>query len=467
MDILADIMRQFSYIKIDKCSFKYYYINMSNNLKRYFITTYGCQMNLHESEKLAGILVDMGYVLADNIAEADVIVFNTCCIRENAENTARGNIGEVKKLKKLNKNLIIAVCGCMTQQKNKAEILKKEFPYIDIIFGTHNLELFKDLLTKKLSQKKAVIDVWEKERDIIEGTNKERTSFPNAWINITYGCNNFCTYCIVPYVRGRERSRKVEDIILECKNVLSKGYKEITLLGQNVNSYGNDLEGVDFPTLLRAINSLEGDFRLRFMTNHPKDFNEEMIKAISECQKVCKCVHLPIQSGSNNVLKAMNRRYTREDYIEKVQLLRKYVPDMAITTDIMVGFPGETDEDFYDTIDLVKRVGFSGAFTFIYSPRNGTPAAQYNNQIEPEISKKRIMELIDLQNEINREQSKNYLNKTVEVLCEGYDEKKGSYLGRDTHGRMLYFKSDENIIGKFVNVKVIKTGGISLYGEIV
>ncbi len=439
---------------------------MRNNLKKYFITTYGCQMNLHESEKLAGILVELGYVLADNVADADVIVFNTCCIRENAENTARGNIGEIKKLKKNNKDLIVAVCGCMTQQKNKAELLKKEFPFINIIFGTHNLECFKELLVKKLAQKKAVIEVWDSEKGIIEGTNKERTSFPNAWINITYGCNNFCTYCIVPYVRGRERSRKMEDILTECKDVLSKGYKEITLLGQNVNSYGKDLGNTDFPTLIRAVNALEGDFRLRFMTNHPKDFNEQMIRAIADCEKVCKCVHLPIQSGSNNILKSMNRHYTREDYFNKVDLLRKYVPDMSITTDIMVGFPGETEDDFNDTLDVVKKIGFSGAFTFIYSPRKGTPAAEYPCQIDASVSKRRIMELIDLQNQINREQSKSYLGAVVEILCEGYDEKKGSYLGRDTHGRMLYFKSKKDIIGQFVNVKVVKTGGISLYGEI-
>ncbi|MBE5754334.1 MAG: tRNA (N6-isopentenyl adenosine(37)-C2)-methylthiotransferase MiaB [Clostridiales bacterium] len=440
---------------------------MDNCLKKYYIITYGCQMNLHESEKIAGILTELGYSATNSEVDADIIVFNTCCIRENAEDRAEGNIGALKKLKKQKKDLIIAVGGCMTQQPGFAQKLHEMFPFVDIIFGTHNLERFKELLEKKLSQKKTLIAVDEKEGEIIEGTPKTRTSFPNAWVNITYGCNNFCTYCIVPYVRGRERSRSMENILKECKDLVKQGYKEITLLGQNVNSYGKDLENTSFAKLIEEVSKIEGDFRLRFMTNHPKDFNEDLIRAISVSKKACKTVHLPVQAGSNRILKLMNRKYTREDYLEKVKLLRQYIPDVSITTDIMVGFPTETEEDFLDTVDLVKQVGFAGAFTFIYSKRDGTPAAKMDGQVDEEISKTRIMKLIDLQNETNRKQSETYLNKTVQILCEGFDDKKGMYLGRDTYGRMAYFKSETDLIGQFVDVKITKTGGISLIGELV
>ena len=440
---------------------------MENNAKKYFIITYGCQMNIHESEKIAGILTQLNYKPTQSEFDADIIVFNTCCIRENAEDRAEGNIGALKKLKKQNKDLIIAVGGCMTQQPNYADKLLKKFPFIDLIFGTHNLENFKELLLKKLSQKKSLIAVDEKEGEIVEGTPKTRTSYPNAWVNIMYGCNNFCTYCIVPYVRGRERSRNMQNVIEECKQLINDGYKEITLLGQNVNSYGKDLNNTTFANLITEISKIDGDFRLSFMTNHPKDFDEELIKAISQSDKVARSIHLPLQAGSNKILKLMNRKYTREDYLEKVELLRKYMPDVAITTDIMVGFPTEDENDFLDTLDMVKRVEFAGAFTFIYSRRSGTVADKMDGQIDEETSKSRIVKLIDLQNEINRKQSKEYLNKTIKVLCEGYDDKKKMYLGRDTYRRMAYFNSDENLIGKFVNIKITKTGGISLFGEIV
>lgn len=436
------------------------------NGKKYLITTYGCQMNLHESEKLAGILSELGLEKCENENDADLIVFNTCCIRENAEERAEGNIGALKQLKKRKKDLIIAVGGCMTQQKSYAEKLHKMFPFVDIIFGTHNLESFKELLLRKTESGKSVIEIKDTEGEVIEGTPKTRTSFPNAWVNITYGCNNFCSYCIVPYVRGRERSRKPEEILKECKSLIKEGYKEITLLGQNVNSYGKDLGNVDFADLISSVSKIDGDFWLRFMTNHPKDLTEELVKALADSSKTCKSIHLPVQAGSNRILKLMNRKYTREDYFEKIKLIRRYIPDIAITTDIMVGFPTETEEDFLDTVDLVKKVGFAGAFTFIYSPREGTPAAKMAGQIDPEISKKRIMTLIDLQNGINREQSEKYKGKIVKILCEGYDEKKDKYLGRDSYGRMVYFDGNSEYIGKFVNVKIVETGGISLYGVI-
>lgn len=424
-------------------------------------------MNIHESEKIAGILEKNGYKNDENVNNCDVVVFNTCCIRENAEDRAEGNIGALKKLKKRNKNLIIAVGGCMTQQKNYAEKLYKEFPFLDIIFGTHNLEDFELLLNKRLSTNKRVIEVLEKEKPICETTPKFRTSYPNAWINITYGCNNFCTYCIVPYVRGRERSRKIEDIVKECKELVNGGYKEITLLGQNVNSYGKDLENASFSILIDELSKIDGEFRLRFMTNHPKDLTEDMIISLSKCKHYCHSIHLPVQAGSNRILKLMNRRYTREDYLERVSLLRKYIPDIAITTDIMVGFPTETEEDFLDTVDLCKTVKFSGAFTFIYSKRNGTPAAKMDGQVPYEVSSDRITRLINIINEENRLASTLYKGKVIEILCEGFDEKKKKYLGRDKYGRMAYFESEVDLIGKFVNVLIKETGGISLLGEIV
>ena len=435
--------------------------------KKYYIITYGCQMNLHESEKIAGILSSMGYVLAENVKQADVIVFNTCCIRENAEQKAEGNIGALKQLKKNNKNLIVAVGGCMTQQKGYAEKLHKEFPFVDIIFGTHNLEKFKVMMEEKAERKKTLIEVADGNEIIYEGTPKTRSSYPNAWVNIMYGCNNFCTYCIVPYVRGREKSRSPKDILSECESLIKEGYKEITLLGQNVNSYGKNTEYGDFPELLAKVAELDGDFRLRYMTNHPKDLSDKLIDVIKSHDKICKSIHLPIQSGSDKILKAMNRHYTKADYMEKVNKLRAAVPDIAITTDVMVGFPNETEEDFEETFSVMKEVGYAGAFTFIYSRRSGTPAAEMEGQIDEETGKKRIMKLIAYQNAFNRKTSKNYEGKTVRILCEGYDDKKKKYLGRDEYGRMAYFDGTEKVLGNFVDVKIVKAGGISLYGELV
>ena len=400
---------------------------MLNGNGKYHIITYGCQMNLHESEKLAGILSSRGFAPCNESEDADIIVFNTCCIRENAEKRAEGNIGALKQLKKRNKNLIIAVGGCMTQQKGRAEALRDKFPFIDIIFGTHNLEEFGTLLDKKLSVAERLIEIREKEGAVRENTPKTRTSYPNAWVNITYGCNNFCSYCIVPYVRGRERSRSPEDILNEVRGLVAEGYKEITLLGQNVNSYGKDIPGADFPSLIRRISDIGGKFRLKFMTSHPKDFSEELVRAICDSDKACPSVHLPVQAGSDRILALMNRKYTKEEYLDKLAVLREYIPHAAVTTDIMVGFPTETEDDFEETIDLVKKARFSGAFTFVYSKRKGTPAAEMQGQVPAAVSKKRIMRLIALQNSVNREYSKAYMGKTVEVLCEGYDAKRSIY----------------------------------------
>ncbi|MBE7093651.1 MAG: tRNA (N6-isopentenyl adenosine(37)-C2)-methylthiotransferase MiaB [Clostridiales bacterium] len=435
--------------------------------KKYKIITYGCQMNLHESEKIAGILRELGYVDTDSVDDADIIVFNTCCIRENAENHAFGNIGALKQLKKNNPNLIIAVGGCMTQEKGKTDVLKEKFPFIDIMFGTLNLEEFGELVKKKLAGKKKVIAIRETEGEVVEFDGAYRTSYPNAWVNIMYGCNNFCSYCIVPYVRGRERSRKPEHIVAEVKKLVAEGYKEITLLGQNVNSYGTDGLGVSFAELLDMVASIEGKFRLRFMTSHPKDFNEDVVKVMQKHRKILRLVHLPVQSGSNDILKAMNRRYTREKYLQEIEMLRSYFPEAEVTTDIIVGFPGETEEDYLLTEDLVKRVNYASAFTFIYSKRQGTRAATMENQVPEDVQKNRIMRLVELVNSLTRKKSETYVGRTVEILCEGYDEKKKMYMGRDEFGRMGYFESDKDEVGNFVWLKITRANGISLYGEIV
>lgn len=433
----------------------------------YHIVTYGCQMNVHESEKIAGILKEKGYGTESTQEEADIIVFNTCCIRENAENHAFGNIGALKKLKKRKKGLIIAVGGCMAQEKGKAELLKEKFPFIDLIFGTHNLSELGELIDRKRAQKKAVISLYDDRLQTEDGVTPVRTSYPNAWVNINYGCNNFCSYCIVPYVRGRERSRRAEDVLCEVRSLVREGYKEITLLGQNVNSYNGDGQGgMSFPELLEECAKIEGKFRLRFMTSHPKDFSEELCRVMQRNEKICKAIHLPVQAGNNRILSLMNRRYTRESYLEGLKMLRALIPDCAVTTDLIVGFPTETEEEFSDTLSLVKEADFSSAFTFVYSRRSGTKAAEMEGQIPEEVQKERIMRLVEAVNENTRVKSAEYVGKTTEILCEDYDEKKGLYLGRNEAGRMGYFKSDKSLIGEFVRLRVTRANGVSLFGEI-
>lgn len=435
--------------------------------KRYLIKTYGCQMNVHESEKIAGQLRALGYEECENAEDASVIVFNTCCVRENAEQHAYGNIGMYKKLKKNNPELILAVCGCMTQQGQFAEKLSATFPFIDVVIGTYNIDKFGEILLKTINTKKRVIEILDKNGDVCENITPFRSSYPNAWVNIAYGCNNFCSYCIVPYVRGRERSRLADNVVKEVESLVKEGYKEITLLGQNVNSYGHDLsDGSSFAGLLDEIGKIEGKFRLRFMSNHPKDLTKDVVEAVKRNPHACKAIHLPVQSGSDRILALMNRRYTREKYIAEVETIRSLIPDCAITTDIIVGFPTETEADFLDTVNLVKTVKFDGAFTFVYSKREGTKAAAMEGQVDPEIQKDRIMRLIEIQNDLNREQSKTYIGKTVEILVEDYDEKKRAYMGRDEKGKMAYFSYPENLIGKFVNVKITSAGGMSLLSEV-
>lgn len=435
--------------------------------EKYHIVTYGCQMNLHESEKIAGILRGMGYVETKVQEDADIIVFNTCCIRENAENHAFGNIGALKKLKKQRPSLIVAVGGCMTQEKGKTDVLKKKFPFIDVMFGALNFEELERLISEKKKTKKKVIAIKDEAGEIVEDIQPYRASYPNAWINIMYGCNNFCSYCIVPYVRGRERSRKPENIIAEAKQLVAEGYKEITLLGQNVNSYGKDgSTGMTFAQLLDSVASIEGDFRVRFMTSHPKDFTKDVVDVMKKHDKICKLVHLPVQSGSNSILSAMNRRYTREKYLEEIQMLKEALPQAEVTSDIIVGFPGETEEDYLQTEALVKEVDFASAFTFVYSKRSGTKASTMENQIPEDVQKDRIMRLVELVNSLTRKKSEKYVGKSVEILCEGFDEKKGLYLGRDEFGRMGYFQSGTSCVGKFITLKITRANGISLYGDV-
>lgn len=437
--------------------------------KKYCVVTYGCQMNLHESEKISGILSGMGMSAVNEPENADVVVFNTCCIRDTAERRALGNIGKMKELKKKNKNLLIVVTGCMTQQNGFAENMKERYQYVDVILGTHNISDLENQIRIRLEKKKRVAAVLDTDGYIDDETTPvTRTSFPNAWVNINYGCNNFCTYCIVPYVRGRERSRDMKSIISECEKLINDGYKEITLLGQNVNSYGNDVpdENVNFANLLREVAKIDGKFRIRFMTSHPKDLTEDVVKAIRDNDKICNNIHLPIQAGSNSVLKNMNRRYTREHYLGLIDMIRRYLPDCGITTDIMVGFPYETEEDFLDTMYIVEKVRFSTAFTFIYSVRKGTKAAEMP-QIPYEIKQNRIKRLIARQNEITEEISKDYVGNVYEILVEGMQEKKNGYVvGRTESGRLVSAKGDESMIGDFKNVKITAVKNAQLLGEI-
>lgn len=437
--------------------------------KKYCVVTYGCQMNLHESEKISGILSGMGMSAVNEPENADVVVFNTCCIRDTAERRALGNIGKMKELKKKNKNLLIVVTGCMTQQNGFAENMKERYQYVDVILGTHNISDLENQIKIRLEKKKRVAAVLDTDGYIDDETTPvTRTSFPNAWVNINYGCNNFCTYCIVPYVRGRERSRDMKSIISECEKLIDDGYKEITLLGQNVNSYGNDVpdENVNFANLLKEVAKIDGKFRIRFMTSHPKDLTEDVVKAIRDNDKICNNIHLPIQAGSNSVLKNMNRRYTREHYLGLIDMIRRYLPDCGITTDIMVGFPYETEEDFLDTMDIVEKVRFSTAFTFIYSVRKGTKAAEMP-QIPYEIKQNRIKRLIARQNEITEEISTDYVGNVYEILVEGMQEKKNGYIvGRTESGRLVSAKGDESMIGEFKNVKITAVKNAQLLGEI-
>lgn len=442
------------------------------NPGKYYIKTFGCQMNVHDSEKIAHVLEDLNYKLTDDMRDADLIVFNTCCIRDTAEKKAYGHIGAIKKLKAKKPNLIVAVVGCLAQQHGSATKIRNSYPYVDIILGTNLIFELRDLIRQVQIKRRSIVQTNLNWKPCVEEEEEEakRTSYPHAWINITYGCNNFCTYCVVPYVRGKERSRDIKNILEEIKDVLKQGYKEIILLGQNVNSYGSDFpEGtnINFATLLREIDKINKKFRVRFMTSHPKDLTKEVIDIIAKSDKLCKSIHLPLQSGSNEVLFAMNRKYTREKYLETVKYARKKIKDCPITTDIMVGFPNETEECFQETLDMVKKVRFQSAFTYIYSIRKGTVAAGYK-QIPYAIKSARVQKLIALQKKITDEIAQQYVGNTYEVLCDGFLKNRKDYLeGKTDSGKLVTFKGTKDLIGEFVKVKIKSAHLTILKGELV
>lgn len=433
----------------------------------YVINTYGCQMNVHESEKIAGILTGMGYSEGSDESRADIIVYNTCCIRETAEQKIYGHIGKVKKYKKANPDIIVVLCGCMTQQDGVADQIKQSYPYVDIVLGSSNLDKLQEAIGQIIDGRKKFVNT-DFNIAAEDTLPQVRTSAPNAWVNIIYGCNNFCTYCIVPYVRGRERSRSIESVLAEVKSLLAEGYKEITLLGQNVNSYGHDLkDGTNFATLLCAIGSLPGKFRLRFMTSHPKDLTDDVIEAVAKYPNICNYIHLPVQSGSDDVLRRMNRKYDRKHYLELIEKIRRAIPDVGITTDIMVGFPGETEQDFCDTLDLVRKAEYSSAFCFVYSRRKGTPAYDMPNQIDDDTKRQRITKLLAEQNKITRKISKSMHGKTYEILVEGRGKGEDVYCGRTESGRLVNVHSKTNIIGEFVDVVIETSASATLWGKLV
>lgn len=435
--------------------------------KKYLIETWGCQMNEEDSEKIAGMLKNIGYEETIFRDKADVIIFNTCAVRENAELKVYGNIGALKHLKKEKPELTIAVCGCMMQQKGVPEEILRKYKQVDIVFGTHNAHKFPEYLERSKTENAQICEIFEKETEIVEGIPIQRNSSVTAFVTIMYGCDNFCTYCVVPYVRGRERSRKPQDIVNEIEMLVTKGYREVTLLGQNVNSYGNNLEDeVSFAELLRLVNKIEGIERIRFMSSHPKDIGDEVIKAIRECDKVVEQVHLPIQSGSNELLKKMNRNYTREQYLGIIEKIKREIPGVALTTDFIIGFPGETEEDIEDTIKLVEEVKFDSAFTFIYSRRKYTPADRMENQIPEEIKHERFNRLIEAVNRNAMIINKTYQDQVVEVLVEGPSKNNEEYLqGKTRSGKTVNFPGSFELVGKLINIKITKARSFSLTGE--
>ncbi len=436
--------------------------------RSFHIQTFGCQMNEHDSETLAGMLEELGYIENKNKKEADVAIINTCSVRENADKRFFGTLGQLKKIKEERPDAVVAVCGCMMQQQHIIDTLKEKYPWVDLIFGTHNIHEFPKLLTNVLNERSKVVDVWENGGDIVEGLPVKRMYSFKAFVNITYGCNNFCTYCIVPYTRGRERSRRPEEILNEVRELVASGAKEITLLGQNVNSYGNGSKfDVDFADLIYLLNDVEGLERIRFMTPHPKDLSDKLIQAYKDCDKLCNYIHLPVQSGSTEILKRMNRRYSKADYLLLIKKLKDTVPEIAITTDLIVGFPGEKEEDFAETLDLVQQVRFDSAFTFLYSIRKGTPAEKYVEQVPESVKHERFNQLIDLLNEITAEKNKAYEGQLVSVLVEGPSKTNPqTHTGRTESGKIVNFKGADELIGQIVPVRITEGKTFSLTGEI-
>lgn len=455
-----EIEKQLQYIE------KVKEINKGNKLK-YNILTMGCQLNENDSEKLCGMLDKMGYEAIDNLNEADLALFNTCCVRENAEDKLFGKLGELKRIKNT-RNIVIAIGGCMMQEEHITEKIKQSYPYVDIIFGTHTLQNFPKDLYETLTKREKIKDIIDIDGEVYEGLPIKRDSQIKASVTIMNGCNNFCSYCIVPYVRGRERSRNPKDIIAEVKGLAKEGYKEITLLGQNVNSYlRSEKTGVrkvnieeygevdSFAKLLREINKINGIERIRFVSPHPKDFTDDVIEAIGDCNKVCKLIHLPLQSGSTQVLKAMNRKYTKDQYLELVDKMKKQIPNLTLSTDIIVGFPGETEEDFEDTLDVVKRVGFEQVYMFIYSRRVGTPGDKMENQIPEDIKHKRFDRLKALVESQIQQNNEKYVGTVQEVLVEGLSKNNKNMLtGRTDSNKVVIFEGSKDLINKMIKIKI-------------
>ena len=443
------------------------FASLPDRPRTYHIVTYGCQMNAHDSEKLAGMLEDMGLTAAPAREEADFVLHNTCCIRDNAERKALGNVTWLKEIKKERPEMLIGVCGCMVQEPGMAEKILRQYPFVDVAFGTGNIHQLPELLYRAVDTRRRVVAVPEEQTILAEGLPIRRESPFQSYVTIMYGCNNFCSYCIVPYVRGRERSRSADDILREVEGLQKQGVKEIMLLGQNVNSYGNDMPGgITFPELLRKV-SQTGIPRIRFMTSHPKDLSDALIAEYAENPVLCRHLHLPVQSGSNRILQAMNRRYTREAYLEKVEKIRASAPDVGLTTDLIVAFPGETDRDFEDTMDLVRTVGYDSAFTFIYSPRVGTRAAEMPGRIDPALATERIERLIALQEEMTQKRFAEMIGKTEQVLVTGFSRRNEAQVtGKTSRNISVNFEGNESLAGKIVNVKITEASKTTLRGEI-
>ena len=455
---------------------QFYFMNLAKELLQkkeeevgrkltFHVTTFGCQMNARDSEKLIGILENIGYEEIES-EEADFVIYNTCTVRDNANQKVYGRLGYLNGFKKKNKDMRIGLCGCMMQEPSVIEKIKKSYSFVDLIFGTHNIYKFAELVCQMLMSDKMVIDVWESTDKIVEELPTERKYAFKSGVNIMFGCNNFCSYCIVPYVRGRERSREPKDILQEIERLVADGVVEIMLLGQNVNSYGKNLENpITFSELLEEVCKIEGLKRVRFMTSHPKDLSDDLIRVMAENKKICRHMHLPLQSGSSRLLEDMNRHYDKEKYLTIVEKLRKAIPDISLTTDIIVGYPGETEEDFLETMDVVEKVRYNSAFTFIYSPRTGTPAAK-KEQIPEEITKDRFQRLLKLVQNIGQEKTAEMTGQTVEVLVEQVNEHDESLVtGRCDNNTLVHFKGDASLIGTLVNVKLTECKGFYFIGE--
>lgn len=458
-----EVQRQFAH-KVNELTSKRY-----SSKPLACVVTYGCQQNVADSEHIKGMLEAMGYGFTEERTQAKLIIFNTCAVREHAEDRVFGNVGALKKYKLANPDVVIALCGCMMQQQHIAEKIKKSFPFVDLVFGTHVVYKVPELIYSALTKNRRVFELPDVDGVIAEGIPVKRDNDKKAWIPIMYGCNNFCSYCIVPYVRGRERSREVKDVVAEFKSLVDDGYKEITLLGQNVNSYGKDLEPrVTFSQLLRTLNELDGDFRIRFMTSHPKDCTKELIETMAECDKVATHLHLPFQSGNDRVLKAMNRSYTREKYLSLINYAKELMGDeLSITSDIIVGFPGETYEEFCDTKSLVEEIKATSLFTFIYSPRKGTPAAEMDDPVPYEEKSKWMRELLALQERISGEQMALHKGKVFKCFVYGKGKQGDNYLAARTDGNLIIeFVGDEGLIGTFQKIKVTEPLTYVMLGEL-